>query len=281
MVMNVAASAPVVSAARSETPTPLWRGRRRNTTIHNAASFCENSADERSDGNTHGCRHNHRLTRLFKQASEQIKHQCCRVLSCLQSHQITRPPAKVVACRGDGRREAAPLLSKPIVPKSGQSVSQSVISRSRPALTPPPARSPAPPLPAEWRCWQQQQPSSCSTQRVKTSRTPNHGSRYRMVDGSRARLNACTTSRYSSALHRDTRKIRIPLSQPLSRLTASTFRLDLQKLVFHSTLDPERRTAAQNNSNDTEELEVSENSPAPLTTGCCRAFARRAPAACR
>ena len=250
MVMNVAASAPVVSAARSETPTPLWRGRRRNTTIHNAASFCENSADERSDGNTHGCRHNHRLTRLFKQASEQIKHQCCRVLSCLQSHQITRPPAKVVACRGDGRREAAPLLSKPIVPKSG-------------------------------RCWQQQQPSSCSTQRVKTSRTPNHGSRYRMVDGSRARLNACTTSRYSSALHRDTRKIRIPLSQPLSRLTASTFRLDLQKLVFHSTLDPERRTAAQNNSNDTEELEVSENSPAPLTTGCCRAFARRAPAACR
>ena len=29
----------------------------------------------------------------------------------------------------------------------GQSVSQSVISRSRPALTPPPARSPAPPLP--------------------------------------------------------------------------------------------------------------------------------------
>ena len=30
-----------------------------------------------------------------------------------------------------------------------QSVSQSVISRSRPALTPPPARSPAPPLPVE------------------------------------------------------------------------------------------------------------------------------------
>ena len=28
-----------------------------------------------------------------------------------------------------------------------QSVSQSVISRSRPALAPPPARSPAPPLP--------------------------------------------------------------------------------------------------------------------------------------
>ena len=33
--------------------------------------------------------------------------------------------------------------------KSSQSVSQSVISRSRPALTPPPARSPAPPLPVE------------------------------------------------------------------------------------------------------------------------------------
>ena len=32
---------------------------------------------------------------------------------------------------------------------SVQSVSQSVISRSRPALTPPPARSPAPPLPVE------------------------------------------------------------------------------------------------------------------------------------
>ena len=31
--------------------------------------------------------------------------------------------------------------------RSGPSVSQSVISRSRPALTPPPARSPAPPLP--------------------------------------------------------------------------------------------------------------------------------------
>ena len=136
--MNVAASAPVVSAARSETPTPLWRGRRRNTTIHNAASFCENSADERSDGNTHGCRHNHRLTRLFKQASEQIKHQCCRVVCNLIRSRDLRAPAKVVACRGTGRREAAPLLSKPIVPKSGQSVSQSVISRSRPALTPPP-----------------------------------------------------------------------------------------------------------------------------------------------
>ena len=253
MVMNVAASAPVVSAARSETPTPLWRGRRRNTTIHNAASFCENSADERSDGNTHGCRHNHRLTRLFKQASEQIKHQCCRVVCNLIRSRDLRAPAKVVACRGTGRREAAPLLSKPIVPKSG-------------------------------RCWQQQQPSSCSTQRVKTSRPPITGVAIawwtdRDAPGrGRAEL---ATSRYSSALHRDTRKIRIPLSQPLSRLTASTFRLGLQKLVFHSTLDPERRTAAQNNSNETEELEVSENSPAPLTTGCCRAFARRAPDACR
>ena len=247
--MNVAASAPVVSAARSETPTPLWRGRRRNTTIHNAASFCENSADERSDGNTHGCRHNHRLRPGFSSKRRSRSSTNVAELFAISSDHETSG-TKVVACRGDGRREAAPLLSKPIVPKSG-------------------------------RCWQQQQPSSCSTQRVKTSRTPNHGSRYRMVDGSRARLNACTTSRYSSALHRDTRKIRIPLSQPLSRLTASTFRLDLQKLVFHSTLDPERRTAAQNNSNDTEELEVSENSPAPLTTGCCRAFARRAPAACR
>ena len=43
---------------------------------------------------------------------------------------------------------ASTLYSRSQV-KSSQSVSQSVISRSRPALTPPPARSPAPPLPVE------------------------------------------------------------------------------------------------------------------------------------
>ena len=49
------------------------------------------------------------------------------------------------------RKEFAPaatnFISKGENPRFMCSVSQSVISRSRPALTPPPARSPAPPLP--------------------------------------------------------------------------------------------------------------------------------------
>ena len=43
----------------------------------------------------------------------------------------------------------APTLAARLGSVTSQSVSQSVISRSRPALTPPPARSPAPPLPVE------------------------------------------------------------------------------------------------------------------------------------
>ena len=50
----------------------------------------------------------------------------------------------------DGRRTMVRYFARSEMSRErNQSVSQSVISRSRPALTPPPARSPAPPLPVK------------------------------------------------------------------------------------------------------------------------------------
>ena len=57
------------------------------------------------------------------------------------------------------------------VPRAPVSVSQSVISRSRPALTPPPARSPAPPLPVEHK-YRVLAPGGYSMSRVSFSLCP-------------------------------------------------------------------------------------------------------------
>ena len=70
---------------------------------------------------------------------------CCFACDCV---------LELVVCRVRFARVSCPRLrfGKPTNPRpsvAAQSVIQSVISRSRPALTPPPARSPAPPLPVE------------------------------------------------------------------------------------------------------------------------------------
>ena len=55
--------------------------------------------------------------------------------------------ARWARARGEGGHDRRNTKSRKLtLTRPGQSVSQSVISRSRPALTPPSARSPAPPL---------------------------------------------------------------------------------------------------------------------------------------
>ena len=63
--------------------------------------------------------------------------------------EVSRFTGTTVELHFENETETAPAENRDVLRPESQSVSQSVISRSRPALTPPPARSPAPPLPVE------------------------------------------------------------------------------------------------------------------------------------
>ena len=77
---------------------------------------------------------------------------CSRQDLCQVQRARTRREVRVRFGHSTNRKSCSKgnenLSSQPPVRALTNSVSQSVISRSRPALTPPPARSPVPPLPA-------------------------------------------------------------------------------------------------------------------------------------
>ena len=97
-------------------------------------------------------RRGHPVTLLVTETTGALSPTFDRALRALGKH--ARAPTTHDSTRY-GLSRSSPRTFLPCSPSRGylggrrsQSDSQSVISRSRPALTPPPARSPAPPLPS-------------------------------------------------------------------------------------------------------------------------------------